>query len=244
MPKRDSTITTHYDSAGEYEVEVFDTPQPKRVIVTAHGNGVRRWDGQYFFHRLADHYTDSAVLLVDQNQPDGDGVRLNPFPVLVARVQSLIATAKILHPSTPIVIIGHSMGCAVTALLSDLSGVTAIVFVAPAAGEQEQSLIRRYGADIVHGKAVKTSDGLRKVIPAEYVASVKGLVWEDAYANLLNRFSPVYAFEAGEEEVLGEERFAHRHLPFAKYDIIPGAKHNLEGAPLTEFFSRLDHLIN
>jgi pimeloyl-ACP methyl ester carboxylesterase len=241
---RQSSIITQRDSAGEYQVEIFDNAAPKRVIICAHGNGVRRWDGEKFFYAVAEHYADSTVMLVDQNQPDGDGCRLNPLPILVSRVEGLLARAKNLHPDTPIVIMGHSMGCAVVSFIQDLAGVKSIVFVTPGAGNQEQALIERYGPDVVHGKAVTTSDNLRKVIPAEYVQSVKGKVWEDTYADLLSRFQPVYCFEAGNEEIVGDDRLAHRTMPFAKYDIIPGAKHNLTGQPLQDFFGRLDLLIS
>jgi len=243
MP-RPSTVTIHHDSAGDYEVEVFDAKAPKRVIVTAHGNGVRRWDGKHFFHNVAEHYAEDTVLLVDQNQPEGNGVRLNPLPILVQRVAALLHQARQLHPGVPIVLMGHSMGCAIITFVEDLSGVEAIVFVTPGAGAQGPSLVKRYGPDILRGKIVTTSDGLYKNIPAEYVASVKGLVWEDQYAKLLHRFHPVYCFEAADEEIVGDERLVHRTLPFDDYQIIPHATHNLHGAPLEDFFTRLDPLLN
>lgn len=240
---RKSTITTRHDSAGNYEVEVFDAPSPKRVIVTAHGNGVRRWDGEKFFYAVAEHYADSTAILVDQNQPEGTGCRLNSLDIAVARVQGNIEDAKRLHPDVPIVVMGHSMGCAIASLL-DLAGVSAVVFACPAAGAPGEWLVKRYGSDVLEGKAVTTSDGLLKVITKEYARSVQGKVWEDEYIKLLKNFHPVYAFEAGNEEIVGEGRLAHRDLPFTDYQIIPQATHNLHGAPLADFFSRLDKIFS
>lgn len=133
---RQSTVQIEQDSAGDYEVEIFDCANPRRVIVCSHGNGVRRWDGQKFFYAVAEHYADSTVLLVDQNQPDGDGVQLNPLPILAQRVERLIGEAKQLHPDVPLVLMGHSMGCGVITQV-DLKGVDKIVFVTPGAGDQQ-----------------------------------------------------------------------------------------------------------
>lgn len=94
---RKSSIITKHDSMGEYELEFFHDEHPTRVIVCAHGNGVRRRDGEQFFYAVAEHYTDSAVLLVDQNQTTGDGVTINPLPVLVSRVELLIEEAVRLY---------------------------------------------------------------------------------------------------------------------------------------------------
>ena len=241
---RASTIITRHDKGGDYEIEVFDVTAPRAVIVTAHGNGVRRWDGKHFFHNVAEHYADCTVLLVDQNQLEAGGVRLNSLSIMVDRVTSLITEAQHLHPDAPIILMGHSMGCAIISFITDLTKIAAIVFVTPGAGDQYQSLIKRYGPDIVHGQVVTTSDGLYKHIPKAYVESIKGLNWNDQYAKLLDRFHPIYCFEAGDEEIVGEERLAHRDLPFDVYQIIPGAPHNLSRAPLEDFFSRLDPLLN
>src|ERR1022692_1151166 len=144
---RKSIVTTKRDSAGDYDVEIFDHPIPKRIIICSHGNGVRRWDGEKFYYAVAEHYADSAVLLVDQNQQDDDGVKINPLPVLVSRVNDLIKEAKHLHPGVPIVLVAHSMGCAVATFV-DLSGIRSVVFVAPAAGNPGAALVESYGEDI------------------------------------------------------------------------------------------------
>ena len=238
---RDSLIFSKHDDAGEYEVEIFDHPKPTNVIVCAHGNGVRRWDGEKFFYAVAEHFTNSVVLLVDQNQPDGDGVRLNPLPVLKSRVMELVYEAKRRYPETPLVVMGHSMGCGVASLLKT-DNIKAMVFVAPAAGKPEQSLIARYGPETVNGKTVTTSDGRNKVITREYYESVKGVSWEDAYADLVKRFSPVYVYESSNDEIVGDGRLMHREIPFARYTVIAGAKHNLSGAPLAKLFAELDGL--
>jgi pimeloyl-ACP methyl ester carboxylesterase len=237
---RQSIVKTEHDKAGDYEVETIDCPDPKRVIVCSHGRGVRRWDGKKFFYAVAEHYADSAVLLTDLNQHDGALVRMNPLPIETGRVAGLIETAKRLHPGVPIVLLAHSMGCGVAALM-DLRDVSTVVLVTPAVGAPYQGYIERYGADIVNGKIITSSEGTQQEFPAEFMASTKGIVWEDEYRKLVARFQPVYAFEAADDEIVGDGRFAHRNIPFTKYVIIPGAKHNLSGQPLTDFLANLDN---
>jgi hypothetical protein len=239
---RQSSITIHQDSAGDYEVEIFDCSQPKRVIICAHGDGVRRWDGENFFYAVAEHYTDSVVMLVDQNQSSDEGVVSNPLPILVLRVQKLIATAKKNYSDIPIVVLGHSMGCGVISQL-DLASVKGVVFVAPADGWRGAKLIKRHGPDIIHGRTVTSRDGRKKVITAEYFESVRNIIWEDEYRKLLNRFQPVYVFEAGQDEILGEEHHMHHELPFTKYQVIAEGKHNFAGQPLQELFNEMDVLV-
>ena len=238
---RTSSIFSLYDSEGNYEVEIFDHPKPATVIVCAHGNGVRRWDGEKFFYAVAEHFAKSAVLLVDQNQPDGDGVRLSPLPILVSRVTGLVHEARQRYPNTPLVVMGHSMGCGVASLL-DTNDIQAMVFVAPAVGKPRQSLVERYGPDIVNGKTVTTSEGLKKVVTAEYYKSVEDIDWEESYASLVKRFQTVYVYESGDDEIVGDGRFRHRAIPFAQYTVIDGAKHNLSGAPLAVLFGLIDGL--
>lgn len=239
---RESLIITKNDHCGEYEIEIFTHPTPTRVIVCAHGNGVRRWDGEQFFYAVAEHYTDSAVFLVDQNQPEGNGVRINPLPVLVNRVDLLISEAERLYPDTPIVVVAHSMGCGVATFV-DVAKLAAIVFVAPAAGIPQKKLIEKYGEEIAYGKDVKTSSGRTKIITAEYYESVKGISREEEYTKLVMRYSPVYVFEASNDEIVWEGRFAHRDIAFTRYEIISGARHNFSGQALLDFFRCLDLLI-
>jgi pimeloyl-ACP methyl ester carboxylesterase len=239
---RQSTVQTEHDSAGDYEIEIFDCPDPKRVIVCSHGRGVRRWDGEKFFYAVAEHYVDSAVLLADLNQHHDALVRMNPLPIEAGRVAGLIETAKRLHPGVPIVVLAHSMGCGVAAL-TDLHDVNAVVLVTPAVGTPYQGYIERYGADVVNGKTITSSEGTQQEFPAEFMASTKGIVWEDEYRKLAASPLPVYAFEAADDEIVGDGRFAHRDIPFTKYVIIPGAKHNLSGQPLADFFANLDNLL-
>ena len=239
---RKSTVTTQQDASGSYETEIFDCASPKRVIITAHGNGVRRWDGGKFYYNVAEHYADAVVMLVDQNQAVGDGCQINPLPILVSRVQRLIDIAKQKYGGVPIIVIGHSMGCGVVTQLN-LDAVEAVIFVSPAVGAPAKSLVSRYGADIVNGKTVKTSDGLTKIITKEYYQSVQYIVWEDEYQKLTERFSPVYVFESGDDEIVGEGRFAHRTLPFTSYEIINGAKHNFSGAALSELLNKIDKVL-
>jgi hypothetical protein len=239
---RNSQVSSNQDNAGPYEIELFDAANPKGVIVCAHGNGVRRWDGQKFFYAVAEHYADYAVLLVDQNQPAGDGSKLNPLNTMVARVQGITDLALSKYPGVPVIVMGHSMGCGIAARLN-LEGVSRALFVTPTAGDEIRKLMQRYGPGILQGMEVTTSDGLLKIIPKEYIASVEGIVWENEYRKLLEHYSAVHVFEAGDEEIVGDERLAHRDMPFASYTTIPGAHHNLSGKPLQAFFTQADPLV-
>jgi len=239
---RKSTVTAQTDSAGLYETEVFEVPKPRAIVVCSHGNGVRRWDGEHFFHHLAEHYPQHTFLLVDQNQPIDDGCKLNDLSIMTARVQGLIALARQNYPDVPVVVIGHSMGCGIVSQL-DLSGVAKAIFVAPAAGDAAQKLIERYGPDVANGKLTKTKDGLTKLVSKEYFDSIQGIVWEEEYKKLLQHFGQVHVFESGDEQIVGDERKAHRDMPFASYRIIPGAKHDYSGEALPTLLLELDKLL-
>lgn len=239
---RQSITSIQSDVAGEYEVEVFNAEKPKNVIICVHGNGVRRWDGAHFFHKLADHYPSQACYLVDQNQVIEDGCSLNTLEVMTERVQKLITLARNEYPSSPLVIVAHSMGCGIVTRL-DLSEIEKVVFVTPGAGDALGKLIERYGDSIKGGGSINTSDGLKKYLSKEHVDSIDQINWEDEYSKLLGRYPEVYAFEAEEEEIVSEERFKHRDMPFRKYKFINGASHNLSGEPLQAFFIELDKLV-
>jgi hypothetical protein len=125
----------------------------------------------------------------------------------------------------------------------DLDGVDKIIFVAPGAGPEVAKNVERYGEKVLEGITITTADGLRKVIPKEYMVSMKDIDWDAEYAKLIERFPEVYCFESGDEEIVNDGRFRHRDMPFADYQIIPHATHNLDGAPLYDFFARLDKLL-
>lgn len=239
---RKSRVLKQSDSAGDYEVEIFEVDNPKHVVVCSHGNGVRRWDGEHFFHNVASHYPDIAFYLVDQNQVIENGCQLNPLPILVQRVEKALNMARKDYNASKIVVMGHSMGCGVVSQM-DQDGVDEVIFVAPAAGTPDKRYIDRWGADIAEGKMVQTKDGLNKLITKEFMDSIKDITWEKEYPKMLKKFSNVHVFESGDEEIVGEERFTHRSMPFASYEIIPGAKHDLNGSSLELLYKKLDKLL-
>ena len=59
----------------------------------------------------------------------------------------------------------------------------------------------------------------------------------------VKKHSPVYVFEAGDDGIIGDERFALRDIAFTGYEIIEGAKHNLSGQSLVKFYAKLDPLL-
>lgn len=240
---RPSTIQAYSDAAGSYEVEIFEAANAQRIIVCAHGSGVLRGDGEDFFYAVAEHYLNDTVILVDQNQRDGDMVILSPFDILIRRIESTVQLAASMYPGTDIILMAHSMGCVVASQVVS-PAITSYVMVTPAAGNQRNSLIRRYGEGISEGQIVLSSEGTRKHITKAYFESIKDIDREVLYQDFLKRVTvPVYAFEAGDEDIVGEERFAHRTMPFTDYQIIPGATHNLHGAALDDFFGRVDSLL-
>lgn len=238
-----STITTFSDSAGDYEQEVFDCSNPKAIIIGVHGNGVRRWDGEKFYYQVSEHFQNCAIYLIDQNQPEKDGCRLNSLFVMVSRVQKAVSSAKTQHPQVPIWVIAHSMGCGVAALL-DTAGISGFIFVAPAVGAQTEKYIKRYGPDIINGKVVKTTEGFYKNISKEFMDSVANIKWQKTYSELLSRFPAVHVFESGADEIVDEERFELREMPFASYQIIEDAPHNFHSKYSTELFRKIDSLLD
>jgi len=240
---RKSTVSTHKDDAGEYDSEIFDCENPKSVVICVHGNGVRRWDGEEFFYNVADHYPDHVFYLVDLTQPFDGGCELIDLQLMIARMEKLIAQARADHPDAEINILAHSMGCGVSSLI-DTKGISRMILVTPAGGDVVKLMISRHGEDILQGGMVKTSDGLNKLLSKAYVDSVSGVIWEEKYTNLLERFKEVYVFEAGKDEIVTEERRAPlRTLPFAKYSVIDGATHNLHGEALEKLYTEIDDLI-
>lgn len=240
---RKSKVSTHVDAAGSYESEVFSCDQPKRIVICAHGNGVRRWDGEDFFYKVADHYPDHAFYLVDQTQVIEDGCKLIDLSLMVERVQSLVRQATSDHPGVPVTVLAHSMGCGVSSLL-DTRDIRQMILVTPAGGDVLKLMIDRYGEGIVSGGLIRTSDGLNKLISKEYVDSVGGVIWEEKYTQLLENFKEVYVFEAGEDDIISEDRRAPlRTIPFKQYTVIPGATHNLHGAALNKLFLEIDTIL-
>lgn len=239
---RKSEIIKLQDSCGIYEQEIFHAENPKVVIIGIHGNGVRRWDGEKFFYQVAEYFTDSIVVLVDQNQLEADGCRLNSVDIMAERNQKALAEARRQFPDLPVWLVAHSMGCGITSLM-DVSGVDGIVFVAPGVGNQVEKYIKRYGADIVEGKVITSSDGLYKNISKEFMDSVAGINWQEKYASLIKKHANVHVFESGADEIVDEERFELRNMPFASYAIINGAKHNFAGKYSAELFSKIEKLL-
>lgn len=226
--------------------EVFDHDKPKRIIIGVHGNGVPRWDGEKFYYQVAEHFTDSTVVLVDQNQFDADGnAQLNPYDTSVNRVQLSIQDIKEKHPNLPIWIVAHSMGCGISAGLN-VSDIEGMIFVAPAAGgKQIDKLTERYGEDITEGKTILTSDGLTKIYPKEYIDSIAEMVWKDAYLQLIKKIKTVHVFESGDDDIINEsDRAELRDIPFASYTIIDGATHNISGAFSAELFDHMEKIFD
>ena len=231
------------DAAGMYETEVFDCDNPKSVVICAHGNGVRRWDGESFFYNVAKRYTNHAFYLVDQTQPFDGGCELIDLRLMVHRVQDMLNQACSDYPGVPITILAHSMGCGVASLL-DVRNVTRMIFITPASGDVVQINVARYGKHILDGSMVKTSDGLNKLFSKEYMDSVSGVKWEEKYTALLKHFGEIYVFEAGSDEILTEERrAANRTLPFKGYKVIDGATHNFHDEALEKLYSEIDDLL-
>jgi hypothetical protein len=240
---RKSTITEQTDEAGKFETEQFDCESPKSIVICSHGNGVRRWDGEEFFYNVAERYKDRAFFLVDQTKVIEDGCELIDLRLMIARVQGLISEATEKYPGVPITVLGHSMGCGVASLLN-IDDVSRMILIAPAGGDVLKLMVQRYGQSIVKGSLIKTSDGLNKLLSKEYVNSIGGVIWEQKYEKLLKNFSEVYAYEAGDDDIVTEERRAPlRPMPFASYKIINGATHNFHGEALEKLYKEIDELI-
>jgi len=240
--KRHSTTTKLSDSAGDYEQEIFGYDSPKRIIIGVHGVGVRRWDGEKFYYQVAEHFTDSVIVLVDQNQVEGGGCKLNSIDIMVERNQKALGKSAKKYPGVPLWVLGHSMGCGVSSMLN-VSNVDGMIFVAPAVGSFKDKYAKRYGKDIVNGKIVTSSDGFKKNISKEFIQSVWDIKWQDNYTQLLDKFSPIHVFESGDDEIVDEERFELRDMPFTSYSIVENAKHNFSGKYSEELFAKIEKLL-
>jgi hypothetical protein len=115
--------------------------------------------------------------------------------------------------------------------------------VTPAAGHPLKGCIEEYGDNINFGKVVLNREGNRVNFTADFVDSIRGLNWKTEYEKLVKKYSPTYVFEGGADNIIGDERFDLRNVAFTKYFILDGAKRNLSGKYLDDFFTKLDPLL-
>jgi hypothetical protein len=125
-----------------------------------------------------------------------------------------------------------------------MEDVAGMIFITPGVGDVHKIYKQRYGDDVVNGKTIVSSDGITKIISKEFMDSSADLIREEKYAQLLDRYSPVHVYEAGDDEIVGDERYVLRDMPFASYTIIKGAKHNLSGKYSEELFRKIDQLFD
>jgi hypothetical protein len=86
-----TTIYKNRDEAGEYITEEIINGKPEKLIVYAHGFGVKRGDANDMFYDVVNIAKNSKSLLIDLNQDEESGLIINDFGAQSRRLNSEIS---------------------------------------------------------------------------------------------------------------------------------------------------------
>jgi alpha-beta hydrolase superfamily lysophospholipase len=96
---------------GTITYRVWDHPDPRRIVVIAHGYGEHI--GRYE-HVAAALLARKAVVYgpdhMGHGRSDGERVSITDLDEVVADVHTMVELARAAHPELPVVLLGHSMG--------------------------------------------------------------------------------------------------------------------------------------
>jgi alpha-beta hydrolase superfamily lysophospholipase len=122
---------------GGIAVHRWDTPDPRRIVVLAHGYGEHSGRYEHVAGRLAD---DGAVVYGPDHRghgrSDGERALVEDVEELVDDLRAVIALARAEHPGLPTALLGHSLGGVVATRLAQRPdhGLSALVLSGPVIG--------------------------------------------------------------------------------------------------------------
>lgn len=243
-----TAIYKNRDEAGEYITEEIINGKPEKLIVYAHGFGVKR-DSLDLFYDLAKSINNSVSVLIDLNLIEDAGLTVNNLDIQFARIKHEITKFKNKYPNLELILIGHSMGCGLIAKYKILADQ--VIFLAPTVSDVENKLrprlISREGSYYNSGEGMlyaKRTDGSTSKVPDSFFDVLKGEIWKNTYHSYI-RFQPnIFLVVAGEDEILKAETKGILELKFKQIDIVEGADHNFLGESRKKMLSVVSNLLN
>ena len=243
-----TTIYKNRDEAGEYITEEIINGKPEKLIVYAHGFGVKR-DSLDLFYDLAKSINNSVSVLIDLNLIEDAGLTVNNLDIQFARIKHEITKFKNKYHNLELILIGHSMGCGLIAKYKILADQ--VIFLAPTVSDVENKLrprlISREGSYYNSGEGMlyaKRTDGSTSKVPDSFFNVLKGEIWKNTYHSYI-KFQPnIFLVVAGEDEILKAETKGILELKFKQIDIIEGADHNFLGESRKKMLSAVSGLLN
>lgn len=244
-----TTIHKNQDEAGKYITEEIINGKPEKLIVYAHGFGVKRGDANNMFYDVVNIAKNSKSLLIDLNQDEESGLIINDFGAQSRRLNSEISKLRASNPGLPIILVGHSMGCALIAKNKILAKQA--IFLAPAVSDVEAKLkprlMEREGSHYSTEERIlyaKRSDGTTSKVPDSFFDSVRGETWKDRYEEYIGVQPNTFLIVAEEDEILKVETKGILKLKFKKINIIERADHNFLGESRKKMLSVVSGLLN
>jgi alpha-beta hydrolase superfamily lysophospholipase len=122
---------------GSIFVRRWDTANPQRIVVLAHGIGEHSGRYEHVAQRLA---ADGAVVYAPDHyghgRSDGERGELSDVEMLVDDLAAVLALAQAEHPELPSALLGHSLGGVIATRLVQRGqhGLSALVLSGPAIG--------------------------------------------------------------------------------------------------------------
>ncbi|MGW4298278.1 alpha/beta hydrolase [Streptomyces sp. NPDC004646] len=163
---------------GTVALRVWPNPQPRLLVLLAHGYGEHT--GRY--DELADVLVGHGAVVyapdhVGHGRSDGERVLVEDFEDVVTDVHRVAELARAEHPGLPLVLIGHSMGGMIAARYAQRYGgeLAALVLSGPVINRWEQPL-RLLAYDEIPDTPIDTSTLSREpAVGTVYAADP--LVW-------------------------------------------------------------------
>jgi alpha-beta hydrolase superfamily lysophospholipase len=120
---RRADVETFQGNQAEIALSVWPNPDPRRIVVLAHGYGEHL--GRY--DHVAEVLVDRGAVVagpdhVGHGRSGGDRVLVTDFDLVVGDLHTVVTTMKERHPGLPLVLVGHSMGGLIGARYAQLHG--------------------------------------------------------------------------------------------------------------------------